>query len=265
MLVAEKLSCLLDGRLVVRDIDLQLAAGEVLAVLGPNGAGKSTLLRLLARELSPSGGRIVLNGRTLEQWSAIELARQRAVLPQANALRFAFDVREVVRLGRYPWKGGSGEKENHIVDQAMQAAGVKPFAARPYTSLSGGERARVQLARVLAQIWDPPESGTRFLLLDEPTASLDLAHQLDVLTTIRSFASRGVGVAVALHDLNLASRYADRVLLMKDGEIDSIGQARDVLSVASIGRVFDVDVDLLDGGGSGHPWIASRRRLSRSE
>jgi len=262
MLVAEQVSCVLDGRTVLRDVDLQLAAGEVLAILGPNGAGKSTLLRVLARELSPTSGSVELNGRALDQWTAVELARQRAVLPQADSLRFAFEVQEVVRLGRYPWNGGTSDKEKQIVDHAMRAAGVEKFAARPYTSLSGGERARVQLARVFAQIWEPARRGAQFLLLDEPTASLDLAHQHEVLTAIRGFASRGAGIALALHDLNLASRYADRVLLMKHGEVDSIGDAREVLTAENIGRVFDVDVDLFRNERSEHPWIASRRRSS---
>ncbi|TDU30702.1 iron complex transport system ATP-binding protein [Panacagrimonas perspica] len=262
MLVAEGVSCVLDGRNVLRGVDLRLTAGEVLAILGPNGAGKSTLLRVLARENTPTSGRIELNGRALDQWSAVELARQRAVLPQADSLRFAFEVREVVRLGRYPWNGGTSDKEKQIVEDAMCAAGVEQFAARPYTSLSGGERARVQLARVLAQIWEAPERGTHFLLLDEPTASLDLAHQHEVLTAVRGFAARGAGVALALHDLNLATRYADRVLLMKDGTVDTIGNARDVLTAANIGRVFNVDVDLLRDERSEHPWIASRRRSS---
>jgi iron complex transport system ATP-binding protein len=262
MLLAEGVSCVLDGRNVLRGVDLGLAAGEVLAILGPNGAGKSTLLRVLAREIPPTSGRIELNGRALGKWSAVELARQRAVLPQADSLRFAFEVREVVRLGRYPWSSGKSDKEYEIVDQAMRAAGVERFAARLYTTLSGGERARVQLARVFAQIWELPQRGATLLLLDEPTASLDLAHQHDVLTAVRGFASRGAGIALALHDLNLAARYADRVLLMKDGEVASIGNAREVLTVASIGRVFDVDVDLLRDERSEHPWIASRRRSS---
>lgn len=262
MLVAEGACCVLDGRNVLRGVDLRLAAGEVLAILGPNGAGKSTLLRLLAREIAPTVGRVELNGRALDKWSAVELARQRAVLPQADSLRFAFEVREVVRLGRYPWNGGASDREKQVVEQAMRAAGVQQFAARSYTSLSGGERARVQLARVFAQIWEPPQRGAHFLLLDEPTASLDLAHQHEVLNAVRGFASRGAGVALALHDLNLASRYADRVLLMKDGAVDTIGNARDVLTVPNIGRVFDVDADLLEDERSEHPWIASRRRSS---
>lgn len=261
MLVAQDISYAIDGHQLLAEASLQLAGGEVLAILGPNGAGKSTLLRLLAREHSPGAGRIELNRKALHDWSPTELARRRAVLPQVESLRFAFDVRQVVQLGRYPWNAGHSDKEARILDQAMRAAGVERFASRAYTTLSAGERARVQLARVLAQIWEPsPDGRARFLLLDEPTASLDLAHQHDVLGAIRQFATTGAGVAMVLHDLNLAMRYADRVLLMKDGRIDSTGPVREILDVTHIERVFDVQVDLLTSANSEHPWIAPRPR-----
>ena len=265
MLTADAVTFRSDDRDLVANAALQLHRGEVLAILGPNGAGKSTLLKLLARELRPSSGRIEFNGRPLASWTPLELARQRAVLPQGESLRFAFTVRQVVELGRYPWNGGRPSDELRIVDEAMRVAGVDRLAPRCYPTLSGGERARVQLARVLAQIWDPSPLGGRLLLLDEPTASLDLSHQHEVLTAVRTFAATDAAVILVVHDLNLALRYADRVLLMKDGVIDSAGPAQEILDPAAIQRVFNVDVELLQSGVSGQTWIAPRPRTSGAD
>ncbi len=256
MLAADRLSFASDGNELLAEASVTLAGGEVLAILGPNGAGKTTLLKLLARELVPTTGHVTLNGTALSKWNAIELARHRAVLPQAESLRFGFDVRQVVELGRYPWNAGRSPRENGIVDEAMRATGIARFASRSYLQLSAGERARVQLARVLAQVWEPSPGGARFLLLDEPTASLDLGHQHEVLTAVRRFARSGAGIAMVLHDLNLALRYADRALLMKDGRIDTSGPVRTTLSREPIERVFEVKVELLTSPHSGQPWIA---------
>lgn len=262
MLVAEHLGVESDGRILLEDASLQLQRGEVLAVLGPNGAGKSSLLRLLARESVPSRGRIELDGRPLAEWSATELARHRAVLPQAESLRFAFAARDVVALGRHPWNGG-GRRDAEIVAESMQATGVQHLATRAYTRLSAGERARVQLARVLAQIWDAPDARTRYLLLDEPTANLDLAHQHEIMAALRRFAATGVAVMIVLHDLNLASEYADRAMLMKGGRIHAIGPVLDVLDAPHIAEVFEVDVELLSRAGGARPWIAPKPRRTQ--
>lgn len=260
MLSASGLCCTLDGRQLLLDAHMTLTGGEVLAVVGPNGAGKSTLLRLLTRDQSPSAGNIELNGRPLASWAPDALARCRAVLPQSDSLRFAFDARAVVTLGRYPWGEQAGAHADRIVTEALGAAGVAHLASRSYTQLSAGERARVQLARVLAQIWEPRHGGARFLFLDEPTASLDISHQHEVLATLRRFAADGVGILVVLHDLNLALEYSDRALLLKQGRIVSSGATREVLTAERVAEVFDVDVDLLPRGPDRPPWIAPRPR-----
>lgn len=262
MLIARGLGCTLAGRPLLVDAQVELAGGEILAVLGPNGAGKSTLLRLLAREQPPTSGSIDLNGRPLADWDPNALARWRAVLPQSDSLRFAFQARAVVALGRYPWGEYAGRYAEGIVNEALRAAGVAHLAARPYTQLSAGERARVQLARVLAQIWEPRSDGARYLFLDEPTASLDISHQHDVLSTLRQIAQTGVGILLVLHDLNLALEYSDRAVLMKQGRIVADGVTRDVLTAARVAEVFDVEVDLLPRGPDRAPWIAPRPRRS---
>lgn len=260
MIRARDLTYAVGRRRVIDAIDLEVRPGEMLAVLGPNGAGKTTLLRLLARELAPTRGDVLLNGKPLASLNSVHLARQRAVLPQTESLRFSFLVHQVVALGRYPWGGGTSVTESAIVADAMRTAGVQTLALRPYTELSAGERARVQLARVLSQVWQSADRDSRFLLLDEPTANLDLAHQHDVLCAIRRFSMTGVGVVMVLHDLNLAQQYADRVLLLQAGKMAASGRAAEVLNEETIRRVFDVDVDFLSGGSSPLPWIAARPR-----
>ncbi|MEH6566765.1 MAG: heme ABC transporter ATP-binding protein [Halopseudomonas sp.] len=237
MLRVEELSCSRGARLVLQGITFALKAGEVLAVLGTNGAGKSTLLASLTGELTPHSGNIELSGRPLSQWPAQQRARMMAVLPQSSSLAFPFSVAEVVDMGRLPHATGL-QQDRWIVEQAMAATDVMQLSKRSYLTLSGGERQRVHLARVLAQIWDVGEQGC--LLLDEPTASLDLAHQQLILQQARAMAARGVAVMVVLHDLNLAARYADRLLLLHQGRIEALGGPWQVLSAERIASVFGV-------------------------
>lgn len=264
MLNASALGFSLDAAVLLRDIHLSVSPGEVLAVLGPNGAGKSTLLRLLAHELRPTTGEVQLNGKALKHWSPVELARHRAVLPQTESLNFSFPVEQVVRLGRFPWAGESPRRAHEIVCAAMQMAGVADLADRPYTRLSGGERARVQFARVLAQIWEPHSAVARYLLLDEPTARLDLAYQHEVLATVRRIASNGVGVIVVLHDPNLALSYADRVMLLRDGAMQTCGSPGEVMTAARIHAVFGLEVERIERPGAATAWIVPRVPSARS-
>lgn len=239
MLHVSQLSCARGGCEILRGIDFDLRAGEVLAVLGTNGAGKSTLLATLSNELPAFSGSIQLAGRALGSWSALERARRLAVLPQTSSLAFAFAVEDVVALGRLPHNSGR-QRDMQIVAQAMTAADVAHLRGRSYLALSGGERQRVHLARVLAQIWDAGEHAC--LLLDEPTASLDLAHQQLILEQARQVAQRGGAVLLVLHDLNLAARYADRLLMLDRGSMAALGSPWQVLDAARIQQVFNVAV-----------------------
>ncbi len=239
MLEVSALDCARGARSILQGISFQLAAGEVLAVLGTNGAGKSTLLASLTGELAPRSGSILLAGRALASWPAQERARRMAVLPQSSTLAFPFSVGEVVALGRLPHATGTRQDEL-IIGQAMAATDVTQLRQRSYLTLSGGERQRVHLARVLAQIWDAGEQGC--LLLDEPTAALDLAHQQLILQQARNMARRSLAVVVVLHDLNLAARYADRLLLLHQGRAVALGSPWQVLSAERIAEVFGVAV-----------------------
>lgn len=224
------------------DVSLTVVPGEVVAIVGPNGAGKSTLLRVLCGDLCPTTGEVVLLGRALQAWPVREQARLRAVLPQQSTLMFAFTAREVVLLGRAPHAGGP--RDEAIAGAALATVGIGHLSDRWYTSLSGGEQQRVQLARVLAQIWEPVDALPRALLLDEPTNSLDLTHQHHTLALARQWARQGVAVVAVLHDLNLAAQYADRIVLMHAGRIAAAGPPDAVLTTEGIEAVFGLPVQV---------------------
>lgn len=228
---------LLDG------VAISAEAGRVTALCGPNGAGKTTALSVLAGSLAPNQGRAVLNGVDVRKFGLNALARHRAVLSQTAKLGFPFLVHEVVAIGRSPHNGVTTPAQDaEIVALAMAHVDVAAFAERNYLTLSGGERQRVQLARTLAQIWEPPpDGGTRWLLLDEPTSALDLKHQIDLMHLLRRFAADGWGVVVVLHDLRLVKAHADDVILMKLGEVAATGPAEEVLTPQSIQAVFDLN------------------------
>lgn len=240
------------ARQVLRDISLVVRPGRLLALVGPNGAGKSTLLSLVCGDLPLAGGEVLVEGRPLRQWSVADLSRVRAVLLQHNDVAFSFTAREVVEMGRNPWAGRSDAAHDaQAVDEALRQADVVHLAQRPYSSLSGGERARVSLARVLAQ-------DTPVVLLDEPTAALDLRHQEEVMTLARGLARRGRAVVVVLHDLSLAAAYADEVAVVADGTLRSVGPPEEVLTPHTVREVYGLDVHLLDSP-DGHPVVVPLR------
>ena len=214
MLRADNLAVQRGDKVVLADIHLELRPGEVLGVLGPNGAGKSTLLDALSGELKPSQGQVLLDERPLAVWVGPERAQRLAILPQTSTLNFAFRVEDVVGMGRLPHATGR-IRDAQIIAEALQAADAWHLAGRNYLELSGGERQRVHLARVLAQLW--PGAAGQTLLLDEPTSMLDPLHQHTTLQATRNIAQAGVAVLVILHDLNLAARYCDRLLLLASG------------------------------------------------
>ncbi|MFP5428504.1 MAG: heme ABC transporter ATP-binding protein [Gammaproteobacteria bacterium] len=240
---------------VLHDIQLKLQPGEILGVLGPNGAGKSSLLGVLCGELTPSQGQVRLLGRQLADWSGQARARQLAVLPQVSSLGFAFRVEEVVGMGRLPHASGQ-QRDQQIIEAALRAADAWHLLERSYLALSGGERQRVHLARVLAQLW-PGEAGAT-LLLDEPTSMLDPLHQHTTLQAVRSFADRGAAVMVILHDLNLAARYCDQILLLEQGRCHALDSPRKVLTPEALKAVFGIDVLVQDHPERGHPLIITR-------
>ncbi|MDH1265555.1 MULTISPECIES: heme ABC transporter ATP-binding protein [unclassified Pseudomonas] len=255
MLCAENLMVQRGTSTVLADVDLELRPGEVLGVLGPNGAGKSTLLAALCGELAPSGGQVRLDQRQLADWPGSERAKRLAVLPQTSTLNFAFRVEEVVGMGRLPHASGR-VRDAQIVQQALEAADAAHLTGRSYLALSGGERQRVHLARVLAQLW--PGGEGRILLLDEPTSMLDPLHQHTTLQATRAFAQEGAAVLVILHDLNLAARYCDRLLLLERGRPHVLGTPEQVLRAEPLLAVFGLEVLVQQHPERGHPLIVAR-------
>jgi iron complex transport system ATP-binding protein len=241
-LQASDIEVRLGGATRLRQVSLRLPPGELHALLGPNGAGKTTLLRVMAGDLRPDGGSVQLNDRELNRFSARALARCRAVLPQTDHLQFAFSARDVVALGRFAAVDQGPRQEAAIVEEALTAAGVLHLADRPYPELSGGERARVRFARVMAQLWVADAQASRYLLLDEPTAALDLAHQHACMAMATCLAAGGIGVLAILHDPNLAMRYAHRVTLLSEGRAVTSGAPEEVLSAERLSAVYGVPV-----------------------
>lgn len=227
------------GREVLHDISLEVAAGELLAVVGPNGAGKSTLLKVLGGALEPWRGVVELKDRPLKDYDRRTLARRLASLGQESASAFAFTVLEMVLMGRSPHLGAlrlEGEHDLQIAREALERFDLLPLAARAINEISGGERRRVFLARVLAQ---EPEVA----LLDEPTSFLDLKHVAEIFSLLTQLrAERAMAVVATLHDLNVAALYADRILLLKNGQAVSCGTADQVLTEKNLRQVYETEV-----------------------
>ncbi len=235
---ADCVSYATQGRTLLHKVALDLHAGEVLAVVGPNGAGKSTLCGVLTGDIAPTEGAVEVCGRPLKATKTTALARLRSMLIQNTHMRFPFTAREVTLMGRYPylsrWRSPT-ETDFAIVEGAMQSTEVLHLAQRIYPTLSGGEQRRVSLARVLAQ-------DTPLILLDEPTTALDIGHQQLVMSLCRKLAYEGRAVLTVLHDLNLASAYADRIVVMLEGQVVAVGSPEEVIRSELLSAVFNQQV-----------------------
>lgn len=241
-----------ETRKLLDDVNCQVQAGEILAIIGPNGAGKSTLIKALAGDLSYRG---VVTIKSLSD-TATERARQLAVLPQLSLLNFPYRVSEVVHLARIPHQSGWA-RDKQIVEQALSLMDIGFLKDRLYTQLSGGEKQRVQLARVMAQIWDADDSpyGTRVLLLDEPTTALDLGHQRDLMKAVRQFAKQGVAIVMVLHDINLAARYADTMLALLCSQQIAFGTVAEVVTADNIKSLFGIEAEVIQHPNAGTPVV----------
>lgn len=240
------------GRLILNAVTLQVAAGEIVAVIGPNGSGKSTLLRTLGGVEAPASGSITLDGEPMARMDGRALGRRIAYLPQERDVHWALPVRRLVALGRLP-HGEADAAHSPSVEAALAAMDVTALAERRATELSGGELARVLLARTLAQ-------DTRYLVADEPTAGLDMGHVLQLFVHLVRLAGEGRGIVVAVHDAGLALRYCKRTVLLKDGSIFASGASPEVITPANLASVFAADckVATLDHV----PIVVARRSLT---
>jgi iron complex transport system ATP-binding protein len=251
MLEASNITFRVGNKALIAEVSLEFEPGKLHLLIGPNGAGKSTLIKVLARLLRPQLGSVSYDGADVRESPEADLAKRRAVLSQAVEVAFPLSVREVVMMGRYPHFGGRpGPADERIVDELMKFFDVTEFKDRDYQTLSGGERQRVNFARVLAQLWQaPPPSSNgssspqcRFLFLDEPLTFLDIRHQIDFMKKVRQFSDAPDVVTVGVvHDLNLAARFADQVVLLNEGRVMAKGSASTVLTRENITSVFAVE------------------------
>ncbi|CNG55043.1 hemin importer ATP-binding subunit [Yersinia enterocolitica] len=256
LLEANQLSYHVQGQKLINNVSLQIASGEMVAIIGPNGAGKSTLLRLLTGYLAPSEGHCQLLGKNLNSWQPQALARTRAVMRQYSDLAFPFSVSEVIQMGRAPY---GAAQNRQALQEVMAQTDCLALAQRDYRALSGGEQQRVQLARVLAQLWQP-EPTPRWLFLDEPTSALDLYHQQHTLRLLRQLTlQEPLAVCCVLHDLNLAALYADRILLLAQGELVACGTPEEVLNAETLTRWYQADLGISRHPESALPQIYLRQ------
>ncbi len=239
-------------RVVVDGLDLDVVAGTITAVIGPNGCGKSTLLRALGRLLKPTGGAVLLDGRRIDRMPTREVATILGVLPQSPSAPEGLTVADLVARGRHPhqaWYRQWSADDEEAVHQALGWTGMLDLAERPVDELSGGQRQRAWISMALAQ-------GTDLLLLDEPTTFLDLAHQVDVLELVRRLhREAGRTVVMVLHDLNLAARYADRLVAMRDGRIVASGTPHEVITEQMLSEVFGLDARVIADPVAGTPLV----------
>ncbi len=248
------------GEVLVDSINMELKSGEVVGVLGPNGAGKTTLLKMLSGELAPTSGEVRIAGERLPELAHAERALHVAVLPQAGTLTFPYPVIDIVLLGRLPHRHRSSARtDRRIAFRCLEQVEAEHLAERSYPTLSGGEKQRVQLARILAQLESAHTENLseKYLLLDEPTSALDLSHQHQVLESARSMASRGAGVLAILHDLNLASQYTDRLLVLHGGKAAAEGPAGVILEPVMIQRVYGVEAVINNHPRLGCPLVST--------
>ena len=234
----------LNGRPILKDVSIKIKQGEVLSVIGPNGAGKSTLLKSLAGDIRPTNGEIYYDKRNINKVNIQERAFTRSVMSQLQTIAFDFSVKEIIEMG---WvdRGEStyaSEFENAVIN-VVTKCGVKDLINRNFNTLSGGEQRRIHFARTLLQLWRPSDSkDPKYLLLDEPTANLDLTYEVKLLNIVKETANEGTGVMLVLHDLNLAAKFSDKIVLIDKGGVVKMGVPKEVLNSKILSKVYDIEI-----------------------
>ena len=240
----KSVSLKLDNRQILKDVSLEINESEIVSVIGPNGAGKSTLLNVLTGDISPDSGDIIYDNKQLNKISIQERAFTRSVMSQMQTLVFNFNVKDVIEMG-WLQRGNSDFSSNFSMafEAVTTECNVHNLVHRKFNSLSGGEQRRVHFARTLLQLWRPSQSNDpRYLLLDEPTANLDLSSEMLLMNILKARASSNVGILVILHDLNLASHFADKIAIMKDGEIKAFGKPEEIMTDDFLTSIYEVPI-----------------------
>lgn len=245
MISIENLTYKIKGKTLVDQVSARFESGKMHLILGPNGAGKSTLIKLISGELKPNSGNIAFDGKNLQDIALLERAKHRAVLSQNLELSFPLTVREVVEMGRYPhFEGKPKQGDLQICEEAMNLFSIQELSQRNYLTLSGGEKQRVQFARVFAQVWNQEDGKPRLLLLDEPLTFLDIFYQYDLMNKVKEFMKSNPDLTVigVVHDLAIAAKYADQIMLLKNSKIHDFGIPEKVMNPDNIYQVFQVKV-----------------------
>ncbi len=250
MLSAKNISFAIGKKIIVQNLNLHCLPGKFCVLLGPNGSGKTTLLKLLCGAALPQNGDVFYNDINIKKLSKKMLASMRAVMSQQQQLAFPISVEEVVMMGRYPhFDLSPKEQDKSICRQAMQHLKLQDFAKRNYQTLSGGEKQRVQFARVLAQIWQPGENTCRILFLDEPLNNLDIKYQLEFLQTVKAFIDENTIAFAVLHDINLALQFGDKLFFMKQGNLVFETENSTLITRELVKTIFDVDIKIIRNDG----------------
>jgi len=256
MLKTEGISYTIGRKQILKNVSAAFHAGGFNMILGPNGSGKSSFLKIFSGEINKYQGNVFYNEKTLLSLDKQELARKRAVLSQQPDLSFPLLVEEVVMMGRYPhFTFSPNKKDITICNDVIERMNLSSFKERNYLTLSGGEKQRVQFARVLSQIWEQPETGYRYLFLDEPLNSLDISYQHEFLQQALQLAKHNTVLIAVMHDINLAAQYADKLFFLKEGELVSHGSPEDILTAGLIKQVFNVDATIIKNPVSGKPLV----------
>jgi iron complex transport system ATP-binding protein len=259
MLDTKNIQYSIGKKTILSNISAQFLPGQFSMILGPNGSGKSTFLKIFSGELKGYSGSVTYSNQPIATQKKETLARYRAVMSQQPELGFPLTVEEVVMMGRYPhFNFQPAANDERICREVMKKMQLAPFAERNYLTLSGGEKQRVQFARVLAQIWEKPPGGCRYLFLDEPLTSLDINYQQEFLQTAKAFALDDTVLVAVVHDINLALQYADNLLFFKEGQLTATGKPGDIISETLIREVFGVETAIITNPVSGSPLVVYR-------
>ena len=222
-----------------------MISGDMISIIGPNGSGKSTLIKLLSDEISPTSGNILFKNKENALWDLNDIAKLRSILPQSNHLSFPFSVCDIIKMGRYPFRGDDTSKYSQdVCDHLIEIFDLKKQKKQNYITLSGGEKQRVQLARVFAQIWSESDYSGKLLILDEPTSFLDIKHQCMLFDFLRKLNKSGLSILLVLHELNHAIVNSNKILMLKDGNKIEFGDIDKVVNEKNLEKIFDINIKL---------------------
>ncbi len=246
----KSLSFSINNKLLIRDITLDILEGDMVSIIGPNGSGKSTLIKLVSNELSANSGSILIKDKLNSSWSIKELSKFRAVLTQSGHLSFPFSTFDIIRMGRYPFETNKVVNDK-ICIELIDLLDLNNQIDQVYTTLSGGEKQRVQLARVFAQIWSDNTYEGKILMLDEPTSFLDIKHQYSLFKILKSLNSKGLTIMMVLHDINHALSYSEKIIMLKDSNLMGFGKINEIINSEILEKLFNLKLNLIKNNKTG--------------